>query len=600
MADWWPLAGLVCRPPDKSRVVARFGDQRRSHADLVRLVGRWQAAFATTAQSEWAIYLEDPFEFVAAILGAWHADKTVALPGDNLPGTLQALREAGIAMAGDLPDGLQASAAADAATQRLPIDVRAAQVKVYTSGSQGRPEAIVKRLDQLVSEVQALETAFGAMLDGNASAEGQATIWATVSHQHIYGLLFLVLWPLCAGRPISPRRLLYAEEIAACLGPQPSVLVATPAHLKRLGDLHDWRSARQGLRAIFSSGGPLPFEVSKVVGQLLGHVPIEVFGSSETGGIAWRQCAVADQPWQPFGDVSWQLDGDCLAVRSPRLPNDEWWTTSDRVEAAGGASFRLLGRADRIVKIEEKRVSLSAIEQGLLATAWVREVKALVVDTPIGTRVAAVIVPTDSGRQLQASGRRALVEALRSALAGIVEGIALPRRWRFVEALPINAQGKSPESLLAALFVDPVADEVVEPAVEPIVAGLPDVRWIQRSATDAVATLHIPADLALFDGHFEVAPILPGVAQLDWALALGRACFTIPERFVRLEALKFVRPVKPNTELTVVLQFKPALEDPDLCRLSFRWYSKEDAAEAQQDHASGRAVWSYSNEAPHA
>ncbi len=46
--------------------------------------------------------------------------------------------------------------------------------------------------------------------------------------------------------------------------------------------------AAKRLRAIFSSGGPLPFEVAQESKRLLGPVPIEVYGSSETGGIAWR------------------------------------------------------------------------------------------------------------------------------------------------------------------------------------------------------------------------------------------------------------------------------------------------------------------------
>ncbi len=54
---------------------------------------------------------------------------------------------------------------------------------LYTSGSTGTAQAIPKKLAQLGAEVAALETQFGALL-------GAADITATVSHQHIYGLLF--------------------------------------------------------------------------------------------------------------------------------------------------------------------------------------------------------------------------------------------------------------------------------------------------------------------------------------------------------------------------------------------------------------------------
>jgi hypothetical protein len=582
MAEWWSLTDLACRAPDASRTLARLADDRRlSHADFVRRVGCWQSAFAVQAAPEWALYLNDPFEFGAAVLAAWHAGKTVVLPGDDRPATIQSLRDLGCALAGDLPGGLQAAddVVDDVATNRSPIDLQLARMKVYTSGSQGVPEAIDKRLDQLVSELEALEAAFGPMID----AEGEApTLWATVSHQHIYGLLFLVLWPLSAGRPLSTRRLLYPEDMAACLGPAPSVLVATPAHLKRLGDQLDWQAARQGLRAVFSSGGPLPFDASRGVADTLGQVPIEVFGSSETGGIAWRQCASATEPWRPFADVHWRLENGCLSVKSPRLPDaSAWWQTSDRAEPAGAGGFRLLGRADRIVKIEEKRVSLSAIERHLLATPWVQEAKALVVGTVIGPRVAVVAVPTPAGRELADQGKRVLSDALRQSLAELVEAIALPRRWRFVKALPINAQGKTPEALLAALFTDAQRPE------------MPTVQWQERSDLEALATLDIHAGLSVFDGHFEVAPILPGVAQVHWALTLGRECFTVPDHFVRLEALKFVRPVQPGTALKLALQFKPYLADPTLCSLTFKLYSHGADPSDQRDHASGRAIWAY-------
>jgi hypothetical protein len=594
MADWWSLTDFACRAPDPSRIMARQDDGReQSHADFLIRLGQWQAAFSGQAHTQWAIYLKDPLDFAAAVLAAWHAGKTVALPGDDLPGTVQALLDSDCALAGDLPAALQAPAGIPGETaHRRPIDPRAAKLKVYTSGSQGLPEAIDKRLDQLLSEIEALESSFGQMLAG----AGEPTVWATVSHQHIYGLLFLVLWPMAAGRPFSQRRLLYPGDLAASLGSAPSVLIATPAHLKRLGEHVDWQAARQELRAVFSSAGPLPFEVSQAAAQALGRSPIEVFGSSETGGIAWRQSASAQEPWRPFMDVQWRLDEGCLAVSSPRLPDDRWWMTSDRAEAAGVGSFRLLGRVDRIVKIEGKRISLTAIEQHLLATPWVQEAKALVVDTSIGGRVAVAAVLTESGREQHNRGRRVLVGLLRQALAEFLEAVALPRRWCFVDALPVNTQGKTPESLVAALFApQPATVDAAPPS-----SGLPTVQWEKREEAEAVASLDIHAGLPVFQGHFDAAPILPGVAQLDWALALGRECFAIPDWFVRLEALKFVRPVQPGTALKVALQFKPRLADAGLCSLTFRFYSRDETTAGQHEHASGRAVWSYDPGAAHA
>jgi acyl-coenzyme A synthetase/AMP-(fatty) acid ligase len=584
MPEWMPLAELACRTADATRAVAWADGLVLTHADFLAQVDRWQRAFQASQGKSWAISLQDSFGFAAALFGAWHAGKSVVLPGDDRPATLAALRNIGCGLAGDLSDGLQPAQAGQPALVRQPLNLEEAALTVFTSGSQGQPQAIDKTLAPFWSEVEALEQAFGPILGGDERL--LPITWATVSHQHIYGLLFLVLWPLAAGRPLARQRLQYPEDMIRALGAAPSVLVATPAHLKRLGDHLAWGAVRPTLGAVFSSGGPLPFEVSQEVERLTGCRPIEVLGSSETGGIAWRQATVASTPWLPFSDVRWRVDDGCLAVHSPRLPGQGWWQTSDRVEPDGEGGFRLLGRQDRIVKIEEKRVSLTAVERALLATPWVQEAKAVVVSTPIGERVGVVLVPSNQASALLTQGRRMLSVRLKEALADSLEPMAQPRRWRFVDALPVNAQGKTPEGLLRDLFARPVDGLVPMPEMPP-------VTWLEQGSDDALAVLDIHPGLSVFNGHFPMAPILPGVAQLDWALMLGRRCFALPEAFVRLEVLKFVRPVVPGTKLHLSLQRKAKPKEPELTTLQFRLYSQvaADDGAAEVEHASGRAVW---------
>lgn len=588
---WMALADLACKAPDRGRLVAQLPNGGSlSHADFVTMVDAWQLAFEARPQKLWALYLHAPSAFAAAILGAWHAGKSVVLPGDDRPATLDALNALGCGLAGDLPGALQSvDQVCEAPVIRRPLDSCQTTLKVFTSGSQGQAQAIDKSLAQLWSEVEALEQAFGPRLRVGGGAE--PVVWATVSHQHIYGLLFQVLWPLAAGRPMGSQRLLYPEDMIQALSCAPAVLVATPAHLKRLGDHLDWRAVQGALCAVFSSGGALPYEAAVEAGRLMGAQPIEVFGSSETGGIAWRQAIQPDTAWVPFNDVQWRIDEGCLSVRSPRLPDANWLATSDLVEPALGDSFRLIGRQDRIVKVEEKRVSLTAIEQALLATPWVQEARALIVQTPIGQRVGAVLVVSPEGRAMLAeSGNTPLSRLLRQALAASFEAVALPRRWRFVEALPANAQGKTPLTLLQDLFAE-----------SHCTPELPAVAWLSRGESDALASLDIHAGLSVFDGHFPQTPILPGVAQLDWALHLGRTCFELPDTFVRLEALKFVSPVVPGTRLYVSLQCKAKPTEPDLTVLQFRLYSQPggEASQAVTEHGGGRAVWRMSAAGAH-
>lgn len=557
MAEWVPLDRLL-RQALPDRGVGLLDGAAMDHAQFRQRVLGWQAAFAAAPGRDWALYFDDALAFAAALFGAWHAGKRVFLGADNLPATLQALQSRVSGFAGDV-DAAYAplqplSASADAGLEDL--DERSCELVVFTSGSTGQPSAIGKRLDQLAREVEALQAVFGEQLEG-------AQVQGTVSHQHIYGLLFRVLWPLAAGREIQPRRFFH-EDLVSALAASDSVLVATPAHLKRLPEQLDWARVRGRLRAVFSSGGALPADAARQVHEWLGVAPTEVYGSSETGGVAWRRWDSPAATWQALPGVQWRVQDDCLAVASPHLESPDWWQTQDRVEALADGCFRLLGRADRIVKIEERRVSLDALERALCADAQVAEARVLVLP---GAReqLAAVIVPTDATLVgADDATRRAFNQRLATVLAHSHDAVTRPRRWRLLTALPLNAQGKVTQAALAALF------QPLEPTPQ----------WQTRSDTSALLQLALEPTLRVFDGHFPQARILPGVAQLDWAIHFGRQAFAIPPRFVRMDAVKFQHVARPGDVLQLQLDWNAALHV-----LSFRYISDHGV------HASGKVVF---------
>jgi hypothetical protein len=332
MSEWLPLDRVAV----DARTGRRVGPDWDHPAFRARVLA-WQAAFAGAGGRDWALYFEDATAFAAALFGAWHAGKRVFLCADNLPATRERLAGQVDGFAGDFADGGVMPVDVVPETVLAPLDEAATRLLVFTSGSTGEPVAIEKRLDQLAREVEALEAAFGADL-------GAATVHGTVSHQHIYGLLFRVLWPLAAGRPIAPRTFFH-EDLLAALAGQPALLVASPAHLKRLPQQLDWASLRGQLRAVFSSGGALPAEAALEARRWLGVAPTEIYGSSETGGIAWRRWDDEQPAWRALPGVAWRVQDGRLQVRSPHLAQArDWWTSEDRVHADGDG-FRLLGRA---------------------------------------------------------------------------------------------------------------------------------------------------------------------------------------------------------------------------------------------------------------
>ena len=561
MADWMALDSLLTCP-QAGRPVGLGAHGMVDHAALQARSCAWQAAFAARPGRDWALYVEDTLEFAAALYGAWHAGKRVVLCADNLPGTLQQVAAYVDGHAGDLPSGvsgLACGAVTTAAPQaRDVLDERSCELVVFTSGSTGQPAAIVKRLDQLAREVEALQQAFAGLVEG-------AQVHGTVSHQHIYGLLFRVLWPLASGRPILPRRFFH-EDLVAGLAQGPSILVATPAHLKRLPGQLSWQSVHGQVRAVFSSGGPLSAEAAALATRLLAVPPIEVFGSSETGGIAWRQSGDAQGAWRPLPGVQWRLDQDCLSVNSAHLAEPGWWATQDRARALADGGFQLLGRADRIVKIEERRVSLDALERGLCLAPGVAEARVLVLP---GAReqLAAAVVPVDPTLlDAPAEQRRAFQQSLNTHLASHHDAVTRPRRWRLCAALPLNAQGKVTQAALQALF-------------QPL---LPEPQWLQRGPEQARLQLVLDPALKVFEGHFPQAAILPGVAQLDWAIHFARQCFALPAHFQRMETVKFQHVARPGDVLDLALELSVG---PAHGVLTFRYTS------AAGVHASGRVVF---------
>jgi acyl-coenzyme A synthetase/AMP-(fatty) acid ligase len=564
LAEVASATGLSCRP-----IGLRAGKPMLRAQFLVR-VDAWQALFAAQPGQRWALLHDDAIEFAAALYGAWHAGKTVFLPADAQPATIQRLAALVDGLAGEIPGGLTPVADADSPAQpRRALDLQSTKLVLFTSGSGGERVAIEKALHQLQAEISAQQALNGRIW----SAIPGLVVHASVSPQHIYGLLFVVLWPLAAGCAIATERIVHAEDMAERLGPRPSLLVTSPAHLKRLPPALDWRAARLGVQVVLSSGGPLPAEASAQARACLGRAPIEILGSSETGGIAWRQRGDGsgrgqgepglDERWSALPGVRWRIVDDLLSVASPFLPDAQWFTTADRVNAEADGGFSLLGRADRIVKIEERRVSLSAVERELGSTPWVAEVRALTLQRGAGLRVAVVLVTTPVGADLLASaGRRGFGEQLRQALNDRIDRVAQPRYWRVVDAMPVNTQGKVTVAALEALFDD---------------AAPPVSQWLARSSAAARVALFAEAGHPVFDGHFPQQALVPGVAQLDWAISLAREAFGVELPVLRLEQLKFQAPIFPDTAVVLALEW-----DAPASLLGFR------IASAEQQHASGR------------
>jgi acyl-CoA synthetase (AMP-forming)/AMP-acid ligase II/3-hydroxymyristoyl/3-hydroxydecanoyl-(acyl carrier protein) dehydratase len=572
--DTLDLLGQLSSPRASSDTVAWRGANAVSWQEFFERTHAWRTLLRRLPGQGFALYHTDAVEFAAALFGGWHAGKTIYLPGDSLPNTCATMRSRVDGYLGEFASVWEPKKPAAQDLRGVTegfgrLDPEFLGLVLYTSGTTGNAQPISKKLAQLASEVATLEKQFGASLD-------TADIISTVSHQHIYGLLFNVLWPLAAQRAIHAQSFSYYEELERTLAVREAVLVSSPAHLKRLPENPAWTRAATRLRAVFSSGGPLSFDVTRECVRLLGQVPIEVYGSSETGGIAYRQQEkAAYEPWTPLPGVNWRVNprDQVIEVSSAHLPDKNWVRLADRVEPATNSQFILGGRVDQIAKIEGKRISLQAIESLLTASPWVRAARVLVLE---GRRqkVAVFVVTSESGRkELIVKGRRVFSGLLRNLLSESIEPVGLPRIWRYLDALPVNAQGKTTHAELLAWL----GRESFRPTQ-------PRARLIEKSEERAVFELTAPRNLLYFDGHFSARPILPGIVQVDWVIAYGRQCFDLPPSFRGLHALKFFRLIPP--EMPIVLEL---VHDVAKSSLAFKVTSRLGA------HAKGQVIFGAAN-----
>ncbi|MFO2463184.1 acyl-CoA synthetase family protein [Pseudomonas sp. 15FMM2] len=525
--NWVNLEHLLLEPVAQRPVTT---EPAMHHAQLCGYALSLAAGLQARGVRRLAVHLSDAGLLAVALLGAWRAGASVLLPADLQPQTRQR-------WAGEVDAWLTEASDLDALYQpplcAASLDLHSCQLSLCTSGSSGEPKRIDKTLGQLANEVLALETLWGADL-------GDACIIGSVATQHIYGLLFRVLWPLCAGRPFVRQQLPFPEDLQRISRQHPHFAwVASPALLKRMGDNLDW-PALSAVKRVFSSGGALPDDAANSLQQRLQQWPTEILGSSETGGIAWRQ---GQALWQPFAGVQLSQDADgALRIASPYLPAGHIEQTADAAALHPDGRFELLGRLDRIVKLEEKRIALPMLEQALMDHPWVKETRLGVVTENRASLGALVVLSSDGLHALRNQGRRCVTQALRQHLSQHCEALALPRRWRLLRQLPFNAQGKLPQADVEALLLAPrpKAPEILE-QVET------DGEWTLQLA--------IPPDLAYFSGHFPQTPVLPGVVQVEWALSQGQRLLDLPGKFAGMEVLKFQQLVRPTDRIELHLRF---------------------------------------------
>ena len=524
---------------DVDRVVA-WRDESITFGELNRKAMEY-SQILQGALSPWVVVNKsDRVEFVAASLAAWRSNKKVIYIPNLLLSSRQALAEFDPYWMLD-DEYIDSDCSADDKGRDFrqadfPSDTVAL---LFTSGSTGEPTAVAKSFAQFDHELLCLDKISEQELDDCLTV-------SMVSHLHMYGLMFGVLLPLCRGLPFLTKTVEYWENLLFCAHGMSIILLSSPTHLENIPK-GKALAAMDKIKRIYSAGARLEPAVIKQNREYYHGELVEIYGSTEIGALAYK--LNGHELWSVLPGMQISQNGDETISARQLLINErvnsaewheEWQNMGDLAVIKNSGEFELIGRIDNIVKLAGKRISLLSIERCLDSHRLVKQARALLVGQT-EKRIGAVIELNDLGNAMLIDlGRRKVAQSLRECLVDVIEAVAFPRYWRYVDSIPTDAQGKTPRRSLEVYFDK---DKPLFPVV------------MNKSLSDTQCDLviKIQANLSYFEGHFEGNPILPGVVQLNWARHFSTLYFGTSNRICNMDKIKFMQVIKPNTEVRVRL-----------------------------------------------
>lgn len=299
-----------------------------------------------------------------------------------------------------------------------------AKLTFRTSGSTGQPKPCCHPLPLLLQEINELAVLF---------ADRRRILSAVPSH-HIYGFLFTILLPHALG--------LDASRIIDLRGSSPARL----ANELKDGDLvvghpEFWRAAARLMPSVpggvigVTSTAPCPDTVSHALEDAGMHKLIQVYGSSETAGIGWR-----DSPGSAYRLFShWKKSTESNHELTRILPDGQElpYSCQDLLQWSGAQEFLPAGRIDNAVQVGGINVFPSRIRDVLLRHPDVADAAVRLMRPEEGTRLKAFIVP-----RAHACNDAELPNRLQSWVSEHLTTAERPKAFTCGEQLPKGSMDK--------------------------------------------------------------------------------------------------------------------------------------------------------------
>ena len=392
-------------------------------------------------------------------------------------------------------------------------------VSLLTSGSSGNPKIIKNTLFNLLAEAKGI-------IDSIGLEEKQYTVVTTTTPTHRYGLTYIVLIPLLMGYIISCDKLSYPDTLRE----KNSVLVTTPSFLDFVKN--------SGLNftctpeIIFSAGSKLKQETFEYFEKA--HKVVDIYGSTETGTSAYRKSS-KEKELTLLNDVKMKACEDGTIVYTPYAIEKEV-KVSDLTEVHGNKII-LKNRADRLLKIQDKRISAVGLEDELRQNSFVSDAYCFKPDE----KIACLCALTDEGREfLLSNGINELKKSLKGFLRERFD--IVPQRWKFIDKLPETKRGKTDTEFISRLF--------------SINFSFPVILKREQTKDSAKFSLWFYPSSNFYKGHFPSFKVTPGVVQLYLVSFLGNRVFGVELSDGQMKRIKFSNIIKAGEIVELELSKK--------------------------------------------
>ncbi len=406
------------------------------------------------SEDDWILHCEDYWYFLCTFVALLQCKKRILLTQNISESYIKDIRteNCGFLTDQNAPDStsiqkiIEESVIPEENYFRAVPEVKSEETRIlmFTSGSTGKPKAVPQRMKEFEEDNAFIISKWGKEVVARK-------LVTTVSQHHIYGFLFGMSLPFTLGVPFRRKRIEFPEEFET-LTDEKYIIIATPAFLKRTVEIEEKLALKDTW--IFTSGGACSEELAEKTEKVFGFCPLEVYGSTETSGIAYRQQSKDGLRFTPFDNAKiWLGDDGCLRIISPYIKNPEGFATADLAEIFDDGKFLLKGRADSIVKIEEKRISLPEVESRITQSGLVSDVKVVALQNDVRQYLAAAVVLNGEGKKKFESTEKYLINRyFHDYLLQFFENVVIPKKWRFLDSLPVDVQGKKHKDEIIALF----------------------------------------------------------------------------------------------------------------------------------------------------